>query len=76
MKVSTERKAEFLNRLQALLAEYNADISWSCDPCSDTHGIYEDVITVSMGNEEVLRTEPCCGYLDARNLDELIKGMK
>lgn len=53
----TELKLEFLNKLKALLEEYDASISWDCDSCSDTHAIYDDCITVEMGQVEIFRTD-------------------
>lgn len=47
---------EFLGKLKALLAEYDASISWSCGPCSDTHGIYDECMTVDIGMHQVFRT--------------------
>ncbi|WP_342234390.1 hypothetical protein [Ralstonia sp. OTU4908] len=69
---TAKRRAEFLQKLQTLLTEYNASISWSCDPCSDTHGIYGDVITVDVDGREVVRTDEGCGHLDADNLKALL----
>ena len=64
---SAENHKEFLTRLRDLLAEYDADIDWTCDPCSDTHGIYDDAIVVSMSDTEVLRTQ---GGLSSRTITE------
>lgn len=67
-----ERIAEFKTRLLALLTEFDASIAWTCSACSDTHGIYEEAITVDMGNLEILRTETGTGYLDAHTMREAL----
>lgn len=69
---AAKRRAEFLQKLQLLLAEYNASISWSCGEGSDTHGIYGDVITVDVDGREAVRTDEGCGYLDADNLKAVL----
>jgi hypothetical protein len=46
----------FLLELQVLLAKYDAEIGWDCGVGSDLHGVYDECITVSMGNKEVFRT--------------------
>ena len=55
MKVSKEK--EFLLKLKALLKEYNASIGFTCDPCSDTYGIYDGGIFVDMGGERLVKTD-------------------
>ena len=38
---------EFLTEFKALLAKYNADISFSVGSCSDTHGLYDEKMVIS-----------------------------
>lgn len=73
MPVSDARHAEFLQKLLALLSEYDASISWSCDDGSDTHGISGEVLVVDIANREVLRTHEGNSYLDAHDLAKLLK---
>lgn len=44
---------DFTTELLTLLVKYNASIDWVCGPCSDTHGIYDEQMTVTdnKGNE-------------------------
>lgn len=67
------KTAEFKQRLAALLAEYGASITWTCSPCSDTHGIYDDALTIDIDNVEVLRTEQGAAWLDGATMADLIK---
>lgn len=43
-----DRKEEFLTKLQELLEEYGASISFTCGPCSDTHGLYDERMVIEM----------------------------
>jgi sulfur relay (sulfurtransferase) complex TusBCD TusD component (DsrE family) len=45
---------EFIKELDALLTKYNASIDWGCAQCSDTHGIYDERMTVTNGKGETL----------------------
>jgi hypothetical protein len=45
---------DFINELDALLKKYNASIDWGCAACTDTHGIYDERMTVTNGNGETL----------------------
>lgn len=49
-----DRKAEFLQKLKASMEEYNADISFSVGPCSDTHGLNDEKMVVSMLKADAL----------------------
>lgn len=66
------KHAQFLEKFHALLAEYGASVSWTCDPCSDTHGIYDEAMTVDIGNTEIARLDK--GYIDAPGLKAVIDG--
>jgi hypothetical protein len=39
----TIKQKEFLKEFEDLLLKYNAEIGWTCDECSDTHGLYNDL---------------------------------
>jgi len=45
------RKVEFLNKLHDLMAEYKVSINFTCGPCSDTHGLYDEAMTIEMIKE-------------------------
>lgn len=38
------KEKEFKEKLDKLLHEYNADIWWYCDDCSNTREVYNDYI--------------------------------
>lgn len=59
-------KKEFLQKLKALFKEYNASIVFTCDPCSDTYGIYDEGMSVRMNGKEVARNS--CWSIDATDL--------
>lgn len=59
---------EFLTKLRNLLSEYKADISWSCRPGSDTHGIYGECMIVSIEDKEVLKLE-YQSYIQASDIE-------
>lgn len=46
-----DRKTEFLSKLKDLMAEYGASISFTCGPCSDTHGLHDEAITIDILKE-------------------------
>ena len=43
-----------LKEIKEVLTKHNACISWSCGFGSDTHGIYEEAMTVSIGGKDAL----------------------
>lgn len=55
------RYQEFRSKLEELLKEYNASIDFTCSPCSDTHGIHDDAISISLNNVEIERFPYCWG---------------
>ena len=55
-----DRNSEFLDKLEKLLEEYDASIGWSCSACSDTHGIYDEVMYIESGNTTVLEIPGGC----------------
>lgn len=66
--MTKEQKNELVNRLKVLLEEYNVNIQFVCDPCSDTYGIYDGGIAVYENNtdKQVFRTYDW--YLDSNNI--------
>lgn len=44
----TTEHAQFLAELKALLSKYNASINFSVGSCSDTHGLYDEKMVVSI----------------------------
>lgn len=50
-----QKKQAFLIELKALLAKYNASIEASCE--GDTHGIYEETISVVLYKPNSFRQE-------------------
>ena len=67
MKQHTEKQKEFLQKLNSLLHEYDAVIGWTCGPCSDTHGVYDDRIYIHLGAEDIpLYNE---GWIDSRIIE-------
>ena len=52
----------FLTELKALLDKYNASVCFSCDPCSDTYGLYGDCMKIKVNGEEVFSTN--CWTID------------
>jgi len=58
---------EFIDKLQGLLKEYNADISWGCGDGSDTYGIYDEEMSIEVEGKEVLCVDGNC--IDASSLD-------
>lgn len=61
-----DKKKEFLNKLKALLKEYNADIQFAVGSGSDTYGIYDGGILIRMDNENIFRNYDW--YIDGRNM--------
>lgn len=61
-----EKQKEFLDKLQNLLAEYNASIGWTCGFGSDTHGIYDDVVYIDIGDKIIFEA----AYIDASKLEQ------
>lgn len=49
----------FKTELKNLLEKYDAAIEWSCGPCSDMHGIYDEQMSVSFS---VGRGQRAYGY--------------
>ena len=66
---------QFLLELAALLKKYNASIDWNCGPCSDTHGIYDETMSISRrispnSSKEKTLLEIDGSCLDADNINE------
>lgn len=57
MQSKPERSEEFKNKFFALLTEYGAGISFDCSDCSDTYGIYDPKIVVTIRDLNNFRKE-------------------
>jgi hypothetical protein len=57
MQIKQERIEEFKNKFSDLLNEYGAEISFDCDYCSDTHGIYDPKIVVTIRDPDNFKKE-------------------
>lgn len=67
----TVKQKEFLKEFKDLLLKYNADIGWICADCSDTYGLYDDHLYISMlGQKDIDFYNNSIDYTD---LDELYK---
>lgn len=67
----TVKQKEFLKEFKDLLLKYNADIGWTCADCSDTYGLYDDHLYISMlGQKDI---DLCSNSIDYNDLDELYK---
>lgn len=67
----TIKQKLFLKEFKDLLLKYNADIGWTCDDCSDTYGLYDDHLYISMLGQKDIDL-PSNG-IDYNDLDELYK---
>ena len=43
-----DKQKEFLKEFASLLRKYHVSITWTCDECSDTFGLYNDRIVLEM----------------------------
>lgn len=67
----TVKQKLFLKEFRDLLLKYNAEIWWTCDDCSDTYGLYNDHLGISiLGQKDI--DLPSNG-IDYDDLDELYK---
>ena len=67
----TVKQKLFLKEFKDLLLKYNADIGWTCDFCSDTYGLYDDHLYISMlGQKDI---DLPSNSIDYDDLDELYK---
>jgi hypothetical protein len=62
----TNLDKEFLSKLKVLLEEYDASIDWSCDPCSDMHGVYDDHLEITIKDQIVFKADN--PYITSRDL--------
>lgn len=70
-------KEEFLLEFRALLEKYNVGISFSVDPCSDTHGLYDEKMVIYHQEPNSIHAEDwfeVYGYsIDKSDLPDIIK---
>lgn len=57
MQSKQERIEEFKNKFHDLLTEYGAEIFFDCASCSDTYGIYDPKIVVTIRDPDNFRNE-------------------
>ena len=57
MQSKQERIEEFKTKFSDLLNEYGAEISFDCDYCSDTYGIYDPKIVVTIRDPDNFKKE-------------------
>lgn len=57
MQSKQERIKEFKNKFSDLLTEYGAGISFDYADCSDTHGIYDPKIVVTIRDPNNFKKE-------------------
>ena len=57
MMTKQERIDEFKNKFSDLLNEYGAEISFDCDYCSDTYGIYDPKMVVTIRDPDNFKKE-------------------
>lgn len=57
MQSKQEKIEEFKTKFSDLLNEYGGEISFDCDYCSDTYGIYDPKIVVTIRDPDNLKKE-------------------
>ena len=67
----TIKQKEFLKEFRELLLKYNADIGWTCDDCSDTYGLYNDHLYITMYGQKDIDFE--YNGIDITDIDYLLK---
>ena len=67
----TQKQKDFLKEFRDLLLKYHADIGWTCDYCSDTYGLYDDHLYISIFGEKDIDLDD--NSIDYKNLDDLYK---
>lgn len=67
----TIKQKEFLKEFKELLLKYNADIGWTCDDCSDTYGLYNDHLYISMYGQKDIDFES--NAIDITDINYLLK---
>lgn len=71
MENLTIKQKEFLKALKDLLIKYNADIGWTCDDCSDTYGLYDDHLYVSICGQKDI--DFCSNGIDVLDIDDMLE---
>ena len=67
----TEKQKSFIKEFKDLLLKYNADIDWTCDECSDTYGLYDDHLYISIFGEKDIDLDS--NGVNYKDLDDLYK---
>ena len=66
-----QQQKAFLTELASLLNKYNAEIGFTCSECSDTHGLYDDHLTINirLDNRDILNIFNSDGWgIDAKDI--------
>ena len=67
----TTKQKEFIKELRDLFIKYNAEIGWTCDYCSDTYGLYDDHLYITMYGQKDIDFET--NGIDISDLNYLLK---
>lgn len=67
----TVKQKEFLREFKELLLKYNAYIWWTCADCSNTYGLCDDHLHISMLGQKDINLYS--NSIDYNDLDELYK---
>ncbi len=71
MKNLTIKQKEFLKELKELFIKYNAYIGWTCDICSDTYGLYNDHLYITMHGQNDI--DFYSTSIDTLEIDDILK---
>lgn len=67
----TIKQKEFLKEFRELLIKYHAEIDWTCDDCSDTYGLCDDHLYISMYGQKDIDFK--YNGIDITDIDYLLK---
>lgn len=67
----TIKQKEFLKELKNLFIKYNAYIGWTCDDCSDTYGLYDDHLYITMYGQKDIDFKT--NGIDVEDIDYMLK---
>ena len=67
----TIKQKEFLKEFKELLLKYNAEIGWTCGDCSDTYGLYNDHLYITMYGQKDIDFES--NGIDITDINYLLK---
>lgn len=67
----TVKQKEFLKELKDLFIKYDAYIGWACADCSDTYGLYDDHLYITMHGQNDIDFET--NGIDVEDIDYMLK---